>query len=88
MVILDTIFVANGVWDGQTQFAISEKQFSKEVRYLNWKYPDAKLSNAISTYRQYFSNLHPNAPFPFDTNIEPRWIERIRWVLSKKKPAV
>jgi glycosyltransferase involved in cell wall biosynthesis len=88
VVILDTIFVANGVWDGQTQFAIGEKQFSKEVRYLNWKHPDAKLSNAISTYQQYFANLHPNAPFPFYTNIEPRWIERIWWALSKKKSAI
>jgi glycosyltransferase involved in cell wall biosynthesis len=88
VVIIDTIFVANGVWDGQTQFAISQKQHSKEVRYLNWKYPDAKLSHAISTYRQYFANLHPNAPFPFDIDIEPRWIEKISWAMTKKKLSV
>lgn len=88
IVILDDIVVANGVWDGQTQFSIGEKQFSKEVRYLNWKHPSALLSQAIATYQQYFANLHPNAPFPFNTDIEPSRIEKIWWALTRKKSAI
>lgn len=84
MVILDSVFVANGVWDGQTQFAIGEKQFSKEVRYLNWKHPSARLSKTIAPYQEFFANLHPNASFPFDANIKPSWMDKIWWVLTRK----
>jgi hypothetical protein len=88
MTILDSIVVANGVWDGQTQFAIGEKQFSKEVRYLNWKHPSAQLLQAIAPYQQYFTKLHRNAPFPFDIKIEPSGIEKIWWALTRKKSVV
>lgn len=68
--ILEEISIANGIWDGQTQFAISPKQFTKEVRYLNWKYPNANLIQLLPSYQQYFKKLHPDAPFPFQSNIQ------------------
>ena len=83
--IAPNITVANGIWEGQSQFAIGGKQFSKEVHYLNWKHPGAQLPEAIAPYQQYFANLHPNTPFPFDPKIEPSEIEKIWWALTRKK---
>jgi hypothetical protein len=88
IMIAPNISVANGIWEGQSQFSISAKQFTQEVRYLNWKYPSAQLPQAIVPYQQYFANLHPNAPFPFDTKIEPTGIEKIWWALTRKKSVV
>lgn len=88
IVIAPSIAVANGIWEGQSQFSISAKQFTQEVRYLNWKYPGAQLPKAIASYQQYFANLHPDAPFPFDTKIEPSGIQKIWWALTRKKSAV
>ena len=80
--ICDSIRVANGVWDGQTQFSINEKQFTKEVRYLNWKYPNAHLNALLSSYKAYFANLHPEAPFPFYLDINASWWQRLIWALG------
>ena len=82
--VIDTITVANGVWEGQTQFAISHQQFSQEVRYLNWKYPSAQLSKVLPEYQAYFHALHPTAPFPFDTKISPSIIEKYWWKITRQ----
>jgi len=83
--IIDTITVANGVWEGQTQFAISPKEFSQEVRYLHWKYPLAKLDQALPHYQAFFKALHPNAPFPFETNLTAPFWRKWVWQLTRAK---
>jgi glycosyltransferase involved in cell wall biosynthesis len=75
--VIEDISIANGIWDGQTQFAISPEQFTKEVRYLNWKYPKAQLTQLLPSYEQYFKSLYPKAPFPFDTNIQMGKLQRL-----------
>lgn len=86
--ILEEISIANGIWEGQTQFAISSKQFTEEVRYLNWKYPNANLTQLLPSYQQYFKKLHPDAPFPFDPNIQAsilkNWFWRLNYHQTKK----
>lgn len=82
--VIDSITVANGVWEGQTQFAISPKEFSQEVRYLNWKYPSAQLSKALPQYQAFFRGLHPTAPFPFDTQINPGITEKCWWKITRQ----
>lgn len=82
--INDHIHIANGVWDGQTQFAISAKQFTGEVRYLNWKYPNAQLIQLLPSYQQYFKELHPGADFPFDANITPNRLQQYWWSLAAR----
>ena len=84
--ICDSVTVANGVWEGQTQFSISEKQFTKEVRYLNWKYPNTRLGTLLPSYKTYFENQHPDAPFPFNLNIKAPWWQKILWALGHKSP--
>lgn len=84
--ICDSVTVANGVWEGQTQFSISEKQFTKEVRYLNWKYPNARLGALLPPYKTYFEKQHPDAPFPFNLNIKSPWWQKILWALGRKSP--
>jgi glycosyltransferase involved in cell wall biosynthesis len=76
------ISIANGVWDGQTQFSISHKEFTGEVRYLNWKYPRANLTQLLPAYEQFFAKLHPDAPFPFNTNIQRNVLQGIFWQLQ------
>lgn len=83
--ICDAVSVANGVWDGQTQFAISPEQFTQEVRYLNWKYPNAYLPNLLPSYQTYFSQLHPTAPFPFEKNITPHIFQKFWWQISRQE---
>lgn len=85
--IIDSITVANGVWEGQTQFSISEKQFTQEVRYINWKYPSAQLSSLLPAYEDFFTNLHPDAPFPFNLNIKAPWWQRLWWSVTRKSLA-
>jgi glycosyltransferase involved in cell wall biosynthesis len=81
--VCESISIANGIWDGQTQFAISRAQFTQEVRYLNWKYPSANLTGNISAYKRYFSELHPTAPFPFDENLKPSIWQKLWWGISR-----
>ena len=83
--VINTISIANGVWDGQTQFAISPEQFTKEVRYLNWKYPNANLMQLLPNYQQYFKKLHPDAPFPFALNIKANRFKEWWWTYSRRK---
>jgi len=85
--ICGSITIANGVWGGQTQFSISEKQFTHEVRYLNWKYPSAQLNVLLPEYETFFANLHPEAPFPFSLNIKAPWWQRWWWSVSRKSLA-
>jgi hypothetical protein len=80
--ILEEISIANGIWEGQTQFAISSKQFTEEVRYLNWKYPNANLTQLLPSYQQYFKKLHPDAPFPFEPNIQASIFKNWFWCLN------
>lgn len=77
--VIEEISIANGVWDGQTQFAISPDQFTKEVRYLNWKYPQANLATLLPQYQEYFHNLHPDAPFPFSEKIQANALTKLWW---------
>jgi len=80
--IIDNIHIANGVWEGQTQFAISPKQFTQEVRYLNWKYPKAQLTRLLPSYEHYFKGLHSSAPFPFDQNIDASIMKKSWWLMT------
>ena len=82
--VIENISIANGIWDGQTQFAISPAQFTEEVRYLNWKYPNANLTQLLPGYQQYFKKLHPDAPFPFGLNIQANIFQKWWWALMKK----
>lgn len=81
--VCESILIANGIWDGQTQFAISRAQFTQEVRYLNWKYSSANLTGNICDYKRYFSELHPTAPFPFDTNLKSSFWQKLWWGMRK-----
>ena len=83
--VIEDISIANGVWDGQTQFAISPEQFTKEVRYLNWKYPQANLVDLLPSYQRYFHNLHPDAPFPFNENIKGGTLNKWWWQYSRNR---
>jgi hypothetical protein len=83
--ICNAISIANGVWEGQTQFAISPEQFTQEVRYLNWKYPSAKLAKLLPSYQQFFAQLHPSAPFPFDLKIVPSVWQGLWWKWARSQ---
>jgi len=85
IVICDLVSVANGVWEGQTQFAISPAQFTEEVRYLNWKYPNAKLTELLPEYQRFFAQLHPTAPFPFDQKISPNIGQAFWWQWQRQQ---
>lgn len=69
--MLSEIHIANGVWEGQAQHAIENHQMTLEVRHLHCKYPQANLLTLLPAYEQFFRELHPSAPFPFATNLEP-----------------
>lgn len=75
--ILDSIHIANGVWEGQAQHHIDRQQFTKEVRYLNWKHPLAQMSSLLPAYEQLFRSLHPNAELPFSKDLQLGWIKKI-----------
>jgi glycosyltransferase involved in cell wall biosynthesis len=83
--VIEEISIANGIWDGQTQFAIRPNQFTEEVRYLNWKYPAAKLSHLFPFYKVYFKNLHPEASFPFSRNIKANILKKWLWKFSRSR---
>jgi len=85
IVIADQIHIANGIWEGQAQHQINFQQFTKEVRYLNWKYPQAKLRDLLPPYQAYFGKLHPTAPFPFHTNLNANLWQRAYWALTRKQ---
>ena len=83
---INDIHIANGIWEGQSQFGISPEAFSKEVRYLNWKFPQAKLETLLPQYQDYFAKLHPEAPFPFSTQIRAHFLQRWWWRHTCKRP--
>lgn len=85
IVTSDAISIANGVWGGQTQFAISSEQFTQEVRYLNWKFPNAHLAKLLASYQDYFAQLHPSAPFPFHHNIAPSICQQLWWQWTRRQ---
>jgi len=84
--IINSIHIANGIWEGQSQFGISPEAFSKEVRFLNWKFPKAKLENLLPQYQAYFSKHHPQAPFPFNTQLEAGFLQQWWWRQTRKRP--
>ena len=77
--IMNDIHIANGIWEGQSQFGISLEAFSKEVRYLNWKFPQAKLETLLPQYQDYFAKRHPEAPFPFSTQLRAHFLQQWWW---------
>jgi len=76
IIIDDQIHIANGIWGGQAQHQINQKQFTKEVRYLNWKYPQAHMRRLLPQYKAEFHLLHPNAQLPFSEKLELNWITK------------
>jgi hypothetical protein len=83
------IHIANGIWQGQAQHAISSWQFTKEVRHLHRSYPQAALTDLLPNYQAVFAARHPNAPFPFSQDLEPNFLTRIReWWIERlgRKP--
>lgn len=84
--IINDIHIANGIWEGQSQFGISPEAFSKEVRYLNWKFPKAKLETLLPQYQDYFAKLHPEAPFPFNPQIRAHFLQQWWWAHTRKHP--
>jgi GT2 family glycosyltransferase len=83
--IAKQIHIANGIWEGQAQHQIDFQQFTKEVRYLHWKYPQAKLMDILPQYRAYFGKRHPTAPFPFNINLNVSLWQRAYWALTRKQ---
>lgn len=75
--ILARIHIANGVWEGQAQHHINGQQFTKEVRYLNWKYPLAQMDSMLPAYEEVFLKLHPNAELPFSKNLRLSWLRKM-----------
>ena len=83
LVFAPELQIANGIWDGQAQHTISFEQMTREVRYLHDRYPQANLPALLPAYQAFFKNLHPQAPFPFLTNLAPTPWERIaEWLQS------
>jgi glycosyltransferase involved in cell wall biosynthesis len=81
---IDSIHIANGIWEGQSQHHIDTKQFTKEMRYLNWKHPQAQLVAHLPEYKKVFFQLHPNASLPFSENIRVGLIDQILFDLNSK----
>lgn len=77
ILIDDRIHIANGVWEGQAQRQINQKQFTKEVRYLNWKYPQADMKSLLPQYKVEFHRLHPQAKLPFSEDLDLNWITQL-----------
>jgi len=75
--ILKNIHIANGVWSGQTQNHINRNQFTKEVRYLNRKYPERLMNLKLVEYIRDFKKDHPNAQLPFSDVLEPNFLQII-----------
>ena len=81
----DHIHIANGIWHGQSQHHIDHKQFTKEVRYLNWKHPQAKMIERLNDYQAEFHRLHPNAQLPFSKKIDLFWLKKIYYKYLKQR---
>jgi len=77
IVIAEKIHIANGIWEGQAQYQINFQQFTKEVRYLNWKYPQANMSLLLPAYCAEFYRLHPHAQLPFSENLRLGFIDKL-----------
>ena len=84
IVIDDHIHIANGIWEGQTQHQIDHQQFTKEVRYLNWKYPQANMSSQLPKYKAEFHRLHPQAQLPFSEDLSLGWIAQLLYQYFSK----
>lgn len=76
-IVDDQIHIANGIWEGQAQHRINQKQFTKEVRYLNWKYPQADMRNLLPQYKAEFHRLYPEAQLPFSEKLELSWTAQL-----------
>ena len=84
ILIAEQIHIANGIWEGQAQHQINFQQFTKEVRYLNWKYPQANMHLLLPAYRAEFYHLHPHAQLPFSENLRLGFIDKLLYrYLSK-----
>jgi glycosyltransferase involved in cell wall biosynthesis len=77
IIILKNIRIANGIWSGQTQNHINRSQFTKEVRYLNRKYPESHMKLKLVEYIRDFKRDHPNAQLPFSDVLEPNFLQII-----------
>lgn len=77
IIIDDQIHIANGIWEGQAQHQINQKQFTKEVRYLNWKYPQAVMKSMLPQYKVEFHRLHPRAQLPFSEELDLSWATQL-----------
>jgi glycosyltransferase involved in cell wall biosynthesis len=82
--ILESIHIANGVWEGQAQHHIDPQQFTKEVRYLNWKHPLAQMTSLLPAYEQLFHSLHPNAELPFSKDLKLSWLNKLAYQFLTK----
>jgi glycosyltransferase involved in cell wall biosynthesis len=82
--ILESIHIANGVWEGQAQHHIDQQQFTKEVRYLNWKHPIAQMTSLLPAYEQLFRSLHPNAELPFSKDLQLSWLSKLTYQFFTK----
>mgnify|MGYP000101849186 CR=1 FL=1 len=82
--MIDSIHIANGIWEGQSQHHINTKQFTKEMRYLNWKHPQAQLEANLPEYKKVFFQLHPTASLPFSENIRVGLIDQMLFNLKSK----
>jgi hypothetical protein len=83
VIVIDGVHIGNGIWGGQAQHHIDHDQFTKEVRYLNWKYPAAQLEKLLPEYRKIFYHQHPNSNLPFSVNLHLSPLKR--WALFRKK---
>ena len=72
---------------GSTIGQINQKQFTKEVRYLNWKHPQADMKNLLSRYKAEFHRLHPQAQLPFSEELDLIWATQLlyRYVYRSSK---
>jgi hypothetical protein len=59
------------------QHQINQKQFTKEVRYLNWKYPQADMKSLLPQYKAEFHRLYPQAQLPFSEELDLSWATQL-----------
>lgn len=78
IVFAPQIHIANGIWEGQAQHSIDNMQFTREVRYLHNKYPQAQLIKHLPKYQALFAQRHPNAPLPFSTILAPNLFTQMK----------
>jgi hypothetical protein len=80
--VIDSIHIGNGIWEGQSQHHINKKQFTKEVRYLHWKFPSAGLTILLPKYKKLFFQKHPTTDLPFSEKIHSNWLEKLIFKIS------